>query len=421
MDIQLIKNAEDSKYIALAGELLLQTQNEDTIFNNRFKAKKMFLLNASTNERFEIGTNIKKYLFGEIYYASKDPDFIYFVSLEEEQDNENKELGQQMILVSLYKYQFDNDEISVSYKFSIKKVDIEDRFLFFAIDGNYCLIEQIDRTTNKFKRIILHETNSDRDIPIENSLVGLLGVERIIPISGNNCVVKLGASKSLKQIKLDNNKKDIFISSYALVDEADVVDEFESNEHITPETEMIGIVNIRQFISENSLNGANVSMERLDIAKGDSTFPYIKITEGKIVYSKFSAEYHSEKIVFYDYENDIKQVRLNNDVYKNADLSYTYIINDTPYMLSRGKTQTVMLNLNNQKVEAKFGSDVYVEFVENDLLVLSRKKHKIPFLNEGSNYIEVVRFPDIHTKVFTTKADYKYCISTGNNLLIFTL
>ncbi|SEF38791.1 hypothetical protein [Lachnospira multipara] len=412
MDIQLIKNAEESKYIPLAGELLLQTQNDESIFSNRFRSKKMFLLNASTNERFEIGAGIKKYLFGEISYASKDPNYIYFVSLEEE--------TAESFWVILYKYQFDNDEISKSYKFSMNKSDIEDRLLIFAIDGNYLLIEQIDRKTSKFKRIILHETNQDRDIPIENSLVGVLGAERIIPISGNNCVVKLGASKTFEQFKNDNKKKDILISSYALVDEADVVDEFETNEQITPETEIIGIVNIRQFISENSLNGANVSMERLDVAKKDSTFPYIKITEGKVVYSKFSAEYHSEKIVFYDYENDVKQVRLNNDVYKSADLSYTYIINDTPYMISRAKTQTTMLNLNNQKIEAKFGADVYVKFVENDLLVLSRKKHKIPFFNEGSNYIEVVRFPDIHTKVFTTKADYKYCISTGNNLLIFT-
>lgn len=84
MDIQLIKNAEESKYIPLAGELLLQTQNDESIFSNRFRSKKMFLLNASTNERFEIGAGIKKYLFGEISYASKDPNYIYFVSLEEE-------------------------------------------------------------------------------------------------------------------------------------------------------------------------------------------------------------------------------------------------------------------------------------------------------------------------------------------------
>ena len=411
MDIQLIKNSFGSKYISLGGDLILQTQNDEYIFE-KFKGKKIFLLNIITNERFEIGAGIKKYLFGEIVYASKNPDFVYFTSLNNKSEEE--------LEVIIYKYHFDDNETTVVYSFLLNKNDINDTFKIFALDGNYCLIEQIDSKTNKFKKIILHETDSNRDVPIENSLIGVIGVERIIPISGNNCVVKLGSTKSFEQIKSQNELKNILISSYALVDEADVVDEFENGEYITEDTEIIGIVNIRQFISENCLNDLNVSIKRLDVAKKDTTFPYIKIASGKIVYSKFSAEYHSEKIVFYDYENDVKQVRLNNNVTKSADLSYTYIINDVPYMMRRTRTQTTMLNLNNHKVEAKFGSDVKVRFIEDDMLVLSRKKHKIPFFKKGSNYIEVVHFSDIHTKLFSTKADYKYCIATDTNLLIFT-
>lgn len=412
MDIQLIKNAENSKYIPLRGEILLQTEDAEYMYEDKIKGKNYFLLNVSTNERFEIGLGIKKYLYGEIIYANKNPEFVYFTSLESINESEFN--------VLIYKYQYDDNTATISYKFTMNKLDIDDEVRIFAIDGNFILIEQIDAKDKSFKKIILHETELDKDMPIEKSLIGTLGVERIIPISGNNCVVKLGKNKSFEQIRNDIKKRDILISSYSLVDEADVVDEFDSNERITPDTEMIGIVNIRQFISENCLEGGNVNMHRLDLAKEDTTFPYIKITGNRICYSKFSAEYHSEKIVFYDYENDVKQVRLNNNVSKNADLSYTYIINDTPYILKRGKTQTVMINLNNQKVEAKFNGDISVKFIEDDLIVCSHKRHKIPLLKKGSNYIEVVRFPDIHTKIFSTKADYKYCISTGTNLLLFT-
>ena len=60
MDIKLVKNIEDGIYSPINREVMLQTV-EDSYQLESYSGKKMYILNAETNERFEILPEIRKY------------------------------------------------------------------------------------------------------------------------------------------------------------------------------------------------------------------------------------------------------------------------------------------------------------------------------------------------------------------------
>ena len=97
----------------------------------------------------------------------------------------------------------------------------------------------------------------------------------------------------------------------------------------------IAVLNAKQFVSEISFNGQMITMEELDVSDESTTFPYIKAGSGKIIYSKYNFNSQSEEIIIYDAITKVKQVRLNNNVEHAMDLSFTYIINDIPYLLKK--------------------------------------------------------------------------------------
>ncbi len=126
----------------------------------------------------------------------------------------------------------------------------------------------------------------------------------------------------------------------------------------------IAVLNAKQFVSEISFNGQMITMEELDVSDESTTFPYIKASAEKIIYSKYNFKSQLEEIVIYDTAiTKIKQVRLNNNVEHAMDLSFTYIINDTPYILKREEKSTCFINLNTQKTEYRLHSDMKFRYM----------------------------------------------------------
>ena len=56
----------------------------------------------------------------------------------------------------------------------------------------------------------------------------------------------------------------------------------------------------------------------------------------------------------------------------------------------------------------------------NDIVVVTRMRHRIPFIKKPSQYIEAYRISDMHHPVFSTKAEYNSCIENGEDLIVFT-
>lgn len=145
------------------------------------------------------------------------------------------------------------------------------------------------------------------------------------------------------------------------------------------------MVNTRQFVSEMMLNPAEITMEVLDSADSKKTFAYMKRSGNRVIYSKFNMFTMSEEVVLYDFENKIKQIRINNDIKEASDLNYTYVINDNPYTIKKDKEAMYLVNLNTQKEEYKMPPDMKIRYVINDVILVTRIKRGIPFIKKILN------------------------------------
>ena len=115
------------------------------------------------------------------------------------------------------------------------------------------------------------------------------------------------------------------------------------------------------------------------------------------------------------------QIRINNDIKEASDLSYTYVIEGNPYTIKKDKDVTYLINLNTQKEEYQIPSNMQIQYVCNDVILVTHIKHRIPFIKKGSEYIEAYKFPDIHHALLKKKAQFNTCMVNGDDLLVFTL
>ncbi len=380
MDIKLIKNTENGIFYPISDKLLMQIADDNYQYQG-LQGKKYFVLNVSTNEKVEISPQIKKYNFCKIKYVCMEKNYIYFTSLESVTENKS--------LLTVYRFMFNDNDSQQVYSMEIDNADIMNnvRYYIFAVDSNFFFVEKLDQA-GRLIDIFLHDISSEADNDMSDAVVKQMGIYKMISAGGNNCIIKFGPDKLIP-----------------------------GNNHLG---EKIVLLNAKQFVSEILFNGQMLTMEELDASDDDTTFPYIKSVGNKVIYSKYNLKNKSEEIVIYDIATKIKQIRLNNNVERAMDLSFTYIINDTPYIVKKEDKNTFFINLNNQKTEYRLHQDMRFRFMMNDIVVVTRMRHRIPFIKKPSQYIEAYRISDMHHPVFSTKAEYNSCIENGEDLIVFT-
>ena len=380
MDIKLMKNSEKGIFFPINDRLLMQITDDNYQYQG-LQGKKYFILNAATNEKVEVASQIKKYNFCRIRYACREKNYIFFTSMESVTESRTS--------LTVYRFLFDSNESEAVYSMEIDNSDISDNIAYYiyVMDSNYFFIQKQDKD-NQLIDIFMHDINSDSDNDLSDTFVKNMGIYKVIPAGGNNCVIKFGADR----MKIRNCESE----------------------------EKIALLNCKQFVSEISFNGKMITMEELDMSDESTTFPYIKVSSGKIIYSKYNFQSLSEEIVIYDAATKVKQVRLNNNVEHAMDLSFTYIINDTPYILKKEDKSTYFINLNTQKSEYRLHSDMKFKYMFNDIVVVTRMKHRIFFIKKPSEYIEVYRISELHHPMLSTKAVYNSCSESGDDLIIFT-
>ncbi len=380
MDIKLMKNSEKGIFFSINDRLLMQITDDNYQYQG-LQGKKYFILNAATNEKCEVASQVKKYHFCKVRYACLERNYMFFTSLES--------VTESRTLLTVYRFMFDTNENEAVFSMEIDNTDISRklRYYIFVMDSNYFFVEKLD-TNGKLIDIFLHDINSESDNDLSDTFVKNLGIYKVLPTGGNNCVIKFGVDRLIS----DDSHND----------------------------EKIALFNAKQFVSEISFNGQMITMEELDASDKDTTFPYIKASAGKIIYSKYNFQSQSEEIVIYDAATKVKQVRLNNNVEHAMDLSFTYIINDTPYILKNEDKSTCFINLNTQKAEYRLHSDMNFKYMMNDIVIITRMKHRFLFTKKASEYIEAYRISELHHPMFSTKAVYNSCVESGNDLIIFT-
>lgn len=401
MDIKLVKNFEEGNYIPVNDQLLLQVVDANYRLG-RFPGKKIFMLNPLTNERLEILPEIHKYNLANISYAAVSHNHILFTSASS--------INETQVEISYYRYDVGTGAYHIIHTTVADLTKLGNVLLLkaFVLDENYCIFDEITysrenlSSTGLFSngmgthKMLLKEIQENKERLLKDSVIATSGIEKLIPLSGNLCIIKLG-SPMLEELVFSDTAIQPF-----------------------KQKEIIGIVNIKQFISELLLNQNNAFLEILDEGSEEITFPYIRQYDNDIVYSKVDVSKKIEEVIIYDYETKVKKVRLNSNITRISDLNHTYILNDTPYIIKNTDKNTRLINLNTQKTDIKLSGDVRIKFIRRDLIVTQHHVKKMFFMRKENYYIEVFRYPDMHHSIFKTRAKYKDCIAFFDDLLIFT-
>lgn len=408
MDIRLIKNFEFGQCMPIEEDLILQI-TDDNYQLNGFTGKKIFIADVVNNNRQEVLPGLKKYDIACITDVSSNKDVIYLTTA--------LRLNESDVKITLLKYFISSGKYIEIYQFdeNLEKLETSKRIKFFIFDDNYIFVQKETMKHTSGTEFILNPAHGCEPsyhglVDIENfmyciedgnkievcdEVIANSGIDSLITLDGNMCAVKIGYSV-LEGTLYDFVEPDLLPA------------------------ETIGIVNIKQFISDLVLKKEQIYIEALDTGSANRTFPYMKIREGNLVFSRVDVPNHKEEVVIYDYVTKVTKIRVNNNLVRVSDLWHTYIINDTPYLLSEYESHTELINLNTQKKEYEFSADIRVKFIKNDIIVIERHVDK-GLLKKESDHIAAYRYPDMEEAIFKEKAKYVGCIVTPlENLLIFS-
>ena len=187
MDIKLMKNSEKGIFFPINDRLLMQITDDNYQYQG-LHGKKYFILNAATNEKYEVASQVKKYHFCKVRYACLERNYMFFTSLES--------VTESRTLLTVYRFMFESNESEAVYSMEIDNSDISDeiRYYIYVMDSNYFFIQKQDKD-NRLIDIFMHDINSDSDNDLSDTFVKNMGIYKVIPAGGNNCVIKFGADR----------------------------------------------------------------------------------------------------------------------------------------------------------------------------------------------------------------------------------
>ncbi|MBQ4283296.1 MAG: hypothetical protein IJB96_05140 [Lachnospira sp.] len=329
------------------------------------------MFNPLTNERFEVMPEVAKYDFARYVFVNRERDYTIFTSA--------KQLNEQDVEIQFYKYNIYDGTFLLFYTKVAKLTAINETYFIkvFALLEDYCIIEFIDilNETQKYE-LVVKNYNSKKSLTINNKLLNEYGLDKIVPLSGNLCAIKIG-------------------------------------------DEIIGTININRFVSDMIIGLDNIYIDVLDKGNGQFCVPYVRRYSDNLTYIKRDNTTGNEEIVIYDYENKVKKVRFNDNIDENSDLKKIYVINKTPYYFVNVYDGVSIVNLNTQKAEAELYNNLEVKFVSGDLIVACKRLRKHFFIGKEREHIEVYRFPDTKHSVYSINGQYGCCVEHFDNLLIF--
>lgn len=393
MDIKLIRNFEGEKCIPVQGSMVLAVFRADYAIKD-YIGRKYMLVDIDSNSKQEIMPQTPKYDIYDFTDVTCSHDYVYFATAISTLPDE--------IHVDIIKYSISGADGVIIHSEDYSLHELSDKRIQVIIaDEEYLLIQTRTLVTDKadtdylkMEDIYLYNIADKTKIQIYDELLLTSGIDSIVPVDGNICAVKIGASNL----------------EYKL---------YGMNDSLCREREVIGIVNFRQFLSDLVLKKEQAAIDILDESGEDTTFPHMKMMNGCIIYSKADLKHQKEDIIAYDYANNVTKVRVNDNV-RISDTWRTYLLNDTMYYIQVNERFTKLINLNTQKCEWKLGSEYKIRYIKNDIIVVS-KHTKRKLLFKEKDYIFVYRFLDTENYVLKEKAAFAGCVITeDDNLLIFS-
>ena len=312
MDLRIVSNCDKGRYYPIYGEFVLQ-ESDGVNYIGNFISKKYHIFNLGFNERYEILSSERKYDFIRIINCDFDSKDLYFASCKE-----LKEPG--MMSLSIFKFSIitGKSDVIYSYDDEIQKYYDNKRIKIYVLNEGYFLIQTSYKRYDEYNNDLgfvditleLYDIKEKSSRIIDIPMLNKNGIDKIIPIKGNTCIIKTGYSM------IKDNRYDL----------------------IKPEDrplEQIGFININQFISDLLLNKKEFYFERIEKFESNVTYPYIHVEDNIISYSRVNYSEHSETIVYYDIDTKSIQTFRNNEAFRRADLLETYNINGKVYTLKK--------------------------------------------------------------------------------------
>ena len=372
MDIKLVKNFEEGMYIPVNREILLQIIDDNRRLE-QFNGKHIFLFNPANNERFEILPEVPKFNVTKIYYGSEERDYFVFTSAKMINEHETQ--------ITFYWYQISLQETFIIHTQIVPtdRLREPDYLKVLVLAQDFCVFETKNgEYGNKDSySFLLKDVKNNKELEFQNEELGRFGIDKIVPLSGNLCGIKIG------------NKT-------------------------------IGVINVNQFVSDMVIGLEKITYtDILDNASDTMQLAHMRKYNNTLLYTKRDVSADSEEVVIYDYDNKVKRVRLNSRISEAADFKNICVISGGPYNFLESDKGTRIINLNTQKTEYKLPADVCVEYVQDDIIVTSEHVKKMSIFRKENDFVEVFRFPDMHHAIYKTRDKFKGCIKHFDDLLIF--
>lgn len=397
MNIKILKNFEnyeDCKATMLNENLVLEKVYSD-IENSGLKKIRYILLDISDNSRREILPQYDKYNIGDVKNVSSSSDYIYFFTFNQDGDDSFE--------IRLMRYNIITGEHEIIFKYSddITMYSIVKKLKVFVLNEFYLLVQQEYLKTNaaencsgffKFESF-LYNINDQKIYSVVDENLSTNGINDIIPVSENLCIMKTGFPL------LQDNR-------YSLLEKEEV------------SVEAVSLVNIGQLISDILIMQTSITFDTIDQAYYNKTIPYIEVQDNYLIYSVTDTIENYEEVVFYNI-NDKESTRcINKNVFKMEDLAKHYIINDEPYICISKATGIEFVNLKKAKIEYKFEENLKLETVEKNMFIFSGKSEK-GLLRKSYHYCEVYDLQQ--NMILREKGDYFECKCFGDNLYLFII
>jgi len=391
--IHIIENDKNAVYRCMTNDRVLEiTEGNGKI--GGFKVYKYALLYQTNGIREEIMPKIDKYDLIEVTSCEPLGNNIYFTGITEHTGGK--------AFITLYQYNADTKQLKdfYSYEDTLSLYPSQKKVKIFILDEDYIIIQ------NSYLRHNMAD-NYEGYFDVELSLYNIkvnntvlitdpnlsLGIELLIPVSKNTCVIKTGFSVFPDEM-------------YKKIDKTESV------------PEIIGLINVKQLITDILLKQRNVYIDVIDRVQYDKTIPKIKARSGVLIYSRVSPAEEKEEIIFYNIGTGKTSVCVKNHVTGMDKLAKAYILMNEPHVLVSKQGQSDLYNIATNTVTLHMNKGISLKTIKKNYVILEKEKNNL--LGYPVFTTEIYEFPG-EQLVIKEKAAYSdFSIAKNGDMYLFT-
>lgn len=394
MDIKIVQNSRLLSGQYLKGDYVLETVQEESEYENIPKSR-LFLYHVKDNIKEEIAPNLPKYHIGGIYNINKNSDYIYFLSILEDKKMDGKK---EFLLVRYHIFER-TEETIYFFEDDIEQYRFHCQIKCFVFDDAYLLLQKAVRTWNISKTysgffqydLKLCNLEDGTVCEVQDENLNKNGIDSMYAVSDTMAVLKNGFSL------LPDCRYNIF-----------------EKEEVSVES--ISLINIRQFVSDLMIEKSNITLDVIDQAFYNRTFPYVFVSGEYVTYSAVNLETKEEEVCFVHCDTRESKTCINQNVIRMTDLASPFVIDNTPYLLMSAEKENNFVNLNTRNTDFSFSDNLTLQTVENHFVILTGKELKGFIKKTEVPFFEVYAMPR-EKLLLKEKGEYLFSIYTENDEL----